>query len=219
IFHQFIFSFSVTLLISKCFRMKHWTAVVVLMFINLTQQYRTDVPVKLIVQSRRNVSGHWIAQVQLEHEDNGHPIQVDLDHSLARNKETNTVQIRATITGPPGPPGEGYELVPGFGYYKYYGVAKTWQEAVETCQAEGGHLLIVNSDAEFAVVKKIWDRNPSIYKDWRKNHLYIGLTDKAKEGNWVSILGKLVTYCYPRIDKKKTNSTYRIFNIRMHKKL
>ena len=94
------------------------------------------------------------------------------------------------LSGPPGPPGEGYELIPGFGYYKFYGEGKNWEDAVLSCQAEGAHLLIPNSDAEFQVVKKIWDRHSSIYQDWRKDHVWIGLSDKAKEGQWVSILGE-----------------------------
>ena len=38
-------------------------------------------------------------QVQLEHDDNGYPIQVDLHHSVAKCESNKKVLITATVTG------------------------------------------------------------------------------------------------------------------------
>jgi hypothetical protein len=87
--------------------------------------------------------------------------------------------------------------VPGFGYYKFYKIGKTWYEAQATCAKEGAHLIIPNSDEEFEAIKKIWDRYPSPYTDWRKNHVFMGVSDIAREGHFMSVLGKsfLPSFC------------------------
>jgi hypothetical protein len=80
--------------------------------------------------------------------------------------------------------------VPGLGYYKFHANAQTWLAARHTCTKERAHLLIVNSDDEFATVKSIWDNYPNLFQDWRNDYVHIGITDLAEEGNFTTMFGK-----------------------------
>ncbi|XP_069672054.1 hemolymph lipopolysaccharide-binding protein-like [Periplaneta americana] len=146
----------------------------------------------LLMTSSRNRTGQWTAQIQLQHgtKEKVGSWEVDVDHSAEKCESGDVVTIVATVRGPRAPPASGYEFVPGFGYYKFYVTGKSWRDAEETCEQEGAHLVIANSMDEFVAIKKIWDRYPSPYTDWRKNHVYMGVTDIAKEGHFVSVLGQ-----------------------------
>ncbi|XP_069699682.1 hemolymph lipopolysaccharide-binding protein-like [Periplaneta americana] len=52
-------------------------------------------------------------------------------------------------------PVEGYSLYPGLGFYKYYRSIKTWAEAWKQCDADGAHLVVINSDAEAQVMRQL----------------------------------------------------------------
>jgi hypothetical protein len=50
---------------------------------------------------------------------------------------------------------DGYSLYPGIGLYKYYRTIKTWGEAWKQCDNDGGHLVVINSEAEAEVVRQL----------------------------------------------------------------
>jgi hypothetical protein len=87
-------------------------------------------------------------------------------------------------------PSPDYELVQGLGYYKLYTEAATWDEARETCIREGTHLLILNSGAEMDAVKSIWAERPNVSGSSWPNYIHVGVHDRFKEGQYVTILGK-----------------------------
>ncbi|KDR07896.1 hemolymph lipopolysaccharide-binding protein-like [Zootermopsis nevadensis] len=147
---------------------------------------------KFSVISRRNLTGNWIAHMSLEHDDGPESGQweVDIDHTTVTCDGRRSILVTNTVVAPLGKPAPGYELVPGLGYYKFYKIGKSWWEAQATCVEEGAYLIIPNSDQEFEAVKKIWDRFPSPYTDWRKNHVFMGVSDIAREGHFMSVLGE-----------------------------
>ncbi|KAG8239722.1 hypothetical protein J437_LFUL019387 [Ladona fulva] len=82
---------------------------------------------------------------------------------------------------PPRPPS--YELFPGVGYYKFYPEGSpTYYQASSTCMNEGGHLAIVNSEAEMEVIKMLYARYPKA-KEWA----YVGFNDLAVDGEYITI--------------------------------
>jgi hypothetical protein len=92
------------------------------------------------------------------------------------------------LQAPPRRPVQDFK--PGLGYYKFHTNAQTWLAARHTCTQEGAHLLIVNSDDEFATVKGIWDKYPKLFQDWKNDYVHIGITDLAEEGNFTTMYGK-----------------------------
>uniref|UniRef100_A0A1V1FYB7 Putative CTL7 n=1 Tax=Reticulitermes speratus TaxID=60591 RepID=A0A1V1FYB7_9NEOP len=159
---------------------------------------------KFSVTSRRNKTGHWIAQVQMEHdagrkENEARPWQVDVDHSTAKCEDGDSVVITATVTIPPKDedaeapksrrkaPAD-YELLPGLGYYKFHTDIKTWDKARTICEKEGAHLAVINSLTEAKSLPSIWIRN--IFNDWRKDAAYIGTFDPNENGKFVTIFNE-----------------------------
>ena len=78
---------------------------------------------------------------------------------------------------------EGYELVPGMGYYKYHLERVIWDEAVDVCAREGGHLLILNSKEEEKALRPLYVRD---------QFSWIGVHYQYEEGKYVTIFSK---YC------------------------
>jgi hypothetical protein len=87
--------------------------------------------------------------------------------------------------------------VPGLGYYKLHTDAQEWLTARQTCARERAHLLIVNSDEEFATVKRIWDIYPKLFPDWRNDYVHIGISDLTKEGHFITIFGESSSSFWP----------------------
>ena len=85
-----------------------------------------------------------------------------------------------------------YELVEGLGYYNFHTDIKTWEKARETCEKEGAHLAIINSQAEAKRLSSIWIRN--IFKDWRNESAYIGTWDPLQNGQFVTLFSKTIYY-------------------------
>ncbi|XP_069695671.1 hemolymph lipopolysaccharide-binding protein-like isoform X2 [Periplaneta americana] len=145
---------------------------------------------KFSVNSRRNSSGHWIAEVKLGHDAEQSvlgPLEVDVDHTIEKCTDSESVQIVARVTAPPQRPGPGYELVPGLGFYKFHTDFKDFNDAVKACAEEGTHLAIINSDEESDALKPFWDPHPQLYTDWKNNCAYVGFHDKDIEGQYVTI--------------------------------
>ena len=83
----------------------------------------------------------------------------------------------------------GYELLPGFGYYKAHLERKTWAETVAACEQEGTHLLILNSAEEARELGRF------MKKHGIENHdIFVGAHDRYTEGNWVTLFSKLCTH-------------------------
>ena len=76
----------------------------------------------------------------------------------------------------------GYVHLPGHGYYKYHTTRQEWNAARITCQSEGGHLAVLNSEAEAKFIAKI----PTASYHWA----FIGMHDYFKEGQWITIFGE-----------------------------
>ena len=67
---------------------------------------------------------------------------------------------------------------------------KNWFEARDVCYEEGGHLLVINSENEAAIIRNIWRKNPKIFDDWKNDFAYVGVHDQIKEGEFLTIFGK-----------------------------
>ncbi|XP_047987766.1 hemolymph lipopolysaccharide-binding protein-like [Leguminivora glycinivorella] len=87
---------------------------------------------------------------------------------------------------------QGYEWEPRTGScYKFHPLVRGWSNAKASCQDEGGHLAIINSDTESTVLKEFFEKN-EIYRDgavWDWDHAYIGF-EKLSDGKWVTINGE-----------------------------
>ncbi|XP_021932675.1 hemolymph lipopolysaccharide-binding protein-like isoform X2 [Zootermopsis nevadensis] len=149
---------------------------------------------KLAITSFRNKTGHWTAQLQLEHkgnEDGEVTREVDFDQTVTPHCDgTETVFIVATITTPEGiavlkperrrtvPPG--YKRLSNSNYFKEYPEATKWIEARDICEREGAHLAIINSEAEGKFVSSLWTNKLFLWA-------FIGTHDLYEEGNFVTI--------------------------------
>ena len=101
------------------------------------------------------------------------------EETSARQKSIPTPQQQS-------PSVEGYEFISPLGYYKYHQYSATWQEAVDICTQDEGHLLIINSKQELMALTAFINRYRSAFNMW------IAVHDKYKEGNFVTIFSK---YC------------------------
>jgi hypothetical protein len=61
---------------------------------------------------------------------------------------------------------------------------------------EGTHLLILNSGAEMDAVRSIWSRQPTITGGYSPECIYVGVHDRFKEGEFITILGTVVEGCH-----------------------
>ncbi|KDR21757.1 hemolymph lipopolysaccharide-binding protein-like [Zootermopsis nevadensis] len=149
------------------------------------------------INSQRNKTGQWNAQVKLEHEAGNkevRPWEVEVDHSTAKCGNVESVVIIVTIRGTPhmdissrNTLAPGYELIPGLGGYKFHNEVKTWAEAREICVQEDAHLVIINSQREANALLHFWVPHPKIFNDWRNDWAHIGFHDQYVEGEYVTI--------------------------------
>ncbi|KAK7790052.1 hypothetical protein R5R35_007428 [Gryllus longicercus] len=147
------------------------------------------VAASVAVGTSRNASGHWEAQVVLQRRSEAPgrgagEVRLEVEPSTAICGGARVDSVTLTIRGPPPPPGPGYVSVPGVGYYRIHKELHTWAEAKAICEAEGGHLLIINSEAEDKAILQLLKRTPNL-STW----LFIGFDDKEKEGFYVTIFG------------------------------
>ncbi|KAJ4446199.1 hypothetical protein ANN_12893 [Periplaneta americana] len=153
---------------------------------------------KFSLSSSRNSTGHWIAQVKLGHgagsNDFG-PWEVDIDHTIAKCEGQDSIMVVATVSAPSftfkPSRGLGYDLAPGFGYYKLHTDVKTWHEALKACEQEGAHLAIINSEAEAKSLTPFWDMNPKILDRGANDWAHAGFHDQYKEGQYLTIFSEI----------------------------
>ncbi|XP_069701707.1 hemolymph lipopolysaccharide-binding protein-like [Periplaneta americana] len=158
---------------------------------------------KLSIISRRNQTGHWIAQVQLGHEaglQDAGPWELDLDHTATKCEGSESVLITATVTAPSlsasdnvrhkRVPSPGYEVMAGLGYYKLHTTGKTWNEALQICEQEGAHLLILNSEEEANAVGSLWDRGSKFVDVVNDVYAHAGFHDQNSVGEHRTIFNQ-----------------------------
>ena len=75
----------------------------------------------------------------------------------------------------------------GHRYYIYSNVVNTWEEAQAYCQARGGHLAVINNEAENIALF-------NYMKNQGHNTAYFGLSDATQEGTWTWVNGESVTF-------------------------
>ncbi|XP_063376693.1 macrophage mannose receptor 1-like [Cydia fagiglandana] len=77
--------------------------------------------------------------------------------------------------------------------YKFHGVSKPWRLALAMCHAEGGHLAVINSETESAVLKNLYKNNThTVTGADQPRHALIGFS-KYDDGAWATIFGETLT--------------------------
>ncbi|PSN54440.1 Hemolymph lipopolysaccharide-binding protein [Blattella germanica] len=151
---------------------------------------------KFSIRNRQNLTGSWVAQIYVEEEGrnkDSNPLDVDIEHTTIKCQNTESVLIGATISVPPRRSlGYGYELVPGFGYYKFHTELESWHAAQVICIQEGAYLAIINSFVEVSIMKKLWDPHPKLTDDWRNPYAFIGASDLKKNKEFVTVFDQPV---------------------------
>ncbi|KAJ4446845.1 hypothetical protein ANN_13543 [Periplaneta americana] len=84
---------------------------------------------------------------------------------------------------------QGYELAPGLGYYKFHTTPKVWDDAKKICEQEGGHLAIINSEAESKVLQNLFSKVAKIEGAGHNDFAFIGIHDNLVEGEFVTVFG------------------------------
>ncbi|KAF9411394.1 hypothetical protein HW555_009795 [Spodoptera exigua] len=76
--------------------------------------------------------------------------------------------------------------------YKFHSVARTFSGAHFACSAEGGHLAIIKSDVEAAVLKKVFAKYPvaKILGSFKKDIAFVGFHGWADTSDWRTIHGQ-----------------------------
>ncbi|XP_046398896.1 hemolymph lipopolysaccharide-binding protein-like [Ischnura elegans] len=134
---------------------------------------------------KKNETGHFTTDFVLKKISPQLPKQwkLRLDHGVTEYGGIQTFHLHGVIVAPPPMP-TGYQLFHGIGYYKFHRTAAAFDLASATCAAEGGHLTIINSDAESGVISTILKEN-SDAGAWA----WLGFHDRLKEGEFVTIFG------------------------------
>ncbi|KAG8235612.1 hypothetical protein J437_LFUL014657 [Ladona fulva] len=137
--------------------------------------------------SRKNEKGQFLNKWFLN---DGAPnlpdnYKVNMKSNVKEENGMQRYQLNAEVQVPPARP-PSYELFPGVGYYKFYPEgAMTYYQASSTCKNDGGHLAILNSEAEMVVLRNLYGRN----KD-AKSFAWLGFNDIAVEGKYETIFGQ-----------------------------
>ncbi|XP_046395842.1 hemolymph lipopolysaccharide-binding protein-like isoform X2 [Ischnura elegans] len=144
----------------------------------------------LVVSSRQNQTGHSIAQAVVNTEGGNVPKhwRMNMHQSNSEHQGIQSFQLVTTLVAPPPLPSD-YELFPGVGYYKFHtATAKSFEDASSKCTMEGGHLAIVNSEAEHQALQTMYARHPE--SELKQIWAFVGFHDRKKEGEYVTIFGQ-----------------------------
>ena len=71
--------------------------------------------------------------------------------------------------------------------YRAYDVSMPWEVAKVYCEKYGGSLAVPTNDAENTTIK-------NLIQNTKKSYYFLGITDKAKEDQWVDINGNVISY-------------------------
>ncbi|KAJ8895213.1 hypothetical protein PR048_000538 [Dryococelus australis] len=77
----------------------------------------------------------------------------------------------------------------GEGSYKIHSRGADWLTAKATCESEGAHLVVINSEEEAQLVVNLFSHHPSSNADY-KNEIWVGVNDIEEEGKFVTVLGE-----------------------------
>ncbi|XP_046736230.1 hemolymph lipopolysaccharide-binding protein-like isoform X2 [Diprion similis] len=83
-----------------------------------------------------------------------------------------------------------YTYVHGLGGYKLHTRATTWVEARLICQEEGGHLAVINSNAEADAIARVFQKGGPITGSNYQGDALIGFHDLYRKGEYVTIHGE-----------------------------
>lgn len=86
---------------------------------------------------------------------------------------------------------EVYELPRGIGLYKLHPERKTFDEAQVICMEEGANLVIMETYAEAAIVKFLYEEYNNATNDGASD-MFVGCDDRAVEGLFVTVKGNLI---------------------------
>jgi hypothetical protein len=76
----------------------------------------------------------------------------------------------------------GYKKLSERSYFSGHSEHSTWVDARDTCEKEGAHLAVINSEAEAKFIASIW----TMSSDWA----FIGTHDLYVEGKYVTLYSK-----------------------------
>jgi hypothetical protein len=76
------------------------------------------------------------------------------------------------------------------GYYKFHTTPKTWDEARLTCQQEGAHLVVINSEAESKVLQSLFAGVKKVEGVSNNDYAFVGFHDRFVEGEYLTVFGK-----------------------------
>ncbi|KAJ9577367.1 hypothetical protein L9F63_006047 [Diploptera punctata] len=120
--------------------------------------------------------------------DNTNITNINVDLKIASSKSAPSfpeykLPIIANTT--PRAPPAGYKLLPQLGYYKVIVDAKPWQDALEDCEKQGAHLLILNSENEAQQIIDLIVQQGSTERE-----LWVGLHDQFQNRNYVTVFNE-----------------------------
>ncbi|XP_067004843.2 hemolymph lipopolysaccharide-binding protein-like [Anabrus simplex] len=152
------------------------------------------------IRSRKNVTSHRIVSVDLQKNsvrikgDNATTdVEMDVAHTYLQCGGTERIMLSTMATTmelKSSAMREDYELFPGLGFYKLHTIGKDWPTARSICVQEGGHLMVINSDAEAEVVKTLFSRKPKFSGTWDQINVFVGISDDLKEGQYMAVTGE-----------------------------
>ncbi|KAJ9601328.1 hypothetical protein L9F63_000509 [Diploptera punctata] len=146
------------------------------------------------ISSYKNQTGHWVSKVVLEHDDISGIAHGNSNKGSTRKRCNcqQSVQIIATIAGPPAVASPGYEYFSGIGYYKFHKTPNTWDAARKICEEEGGRLAVINSEEESKVIQKYLEKAPKLENVSNNDYAIIGFHDRFIEGEYLTVFGNSV---------------------------
>ncbi|XP_046401284.1 hemolymph lipopolysaccharide-binding protein-like [Ischnura elegans] len=133
---------------------------------------------------KKNDTGHWLTDYSVEKSSPDFPrqLRVDVKRSSRHELGNEVFQIKGRLSESPLIPND-YHLYPGIGYYKLHtNKVPKFDDAVEMCRGEGGHLAIANSKEEASVFKSLLNAH-------KIHAVYSGFHDRIQEGQFMTIFG------------------------------
>ncbi|XP_076643430.1 hemolymph lipopolysaccharide-binding protein-like isoform X12 [Halictus rubicundus] len=76
-----------------------------------------------------------------------------------------------------------YTYTPGVGAHKFFKQAKSWNAARDACVRDGAQLVVINSNAEEALLRRLKSNNSV-------NSVWTGVHDYFQRGSWVTVVGE-----------------------------
>lgn len=75
--------------------------------------------------------------------------------------------------------------------YKFHATPRKFARALFVCSAEGGHLVIINSDEESKVITQIFARYPAatMIGNFPKDFAFVGFHNWGESADWTTIHG------------------------------